>query len=215
MKIGDKSVLHCTRCDRATEHTVLYTDQRDEEQSDPTGRWSLEHTLTRGLVECFVCSWPKLRVHVFTLPIEQEELLSIPPEPARPVPHWVQRLPEDVRQVLLEVYTAFTNKHYWLVVIGCRTLIDMFACERIGDIGGFVLKLKKLVDEKFLSTKDQLLISQAVRTGHGAIHRREAPTRAECLAVLDISEHLIQKLALDAHAETLNAAAAMRAKAAK
>lgn len=215
MRIGDKAVLHCARCDRATEHVVLYTDQREEEQSDPTGHWSLDHTLTRGLVECSVCHWPKLRVHVFTLPIEQEDVFSIPSEPARPTPHWAKRLPEDIQQVLLEVYAAFTQKHYWLVVMGCRTLIDMFALERIGDVGGFVDKLKKLESEKFLSAKDHLLISQAVRTGHGATHRREAPSRAECLAVLDISEHLIQKLALDAHAETLNAATALRAKASK
>lgn len=215
MQIGDKFLLHCERCKRSTEHLVLYTDQRDETQGDESGQWDLDHTLTRGFMECTVCSWPKLRIHVFTMPIEQETDFSIPPEPARPVPHWAPRLPDDIRQLLVEVHAAFTDKRYWLVAMGCRSLVDMFALERIGDIGGFAVKLKKLEEEGHLAARDRLLIEQAVEVGHGATHRRDAPTRAQCLAVLDIAEHLIQKLALANHAEALNLAAAMKVKDAR
>ncbi|MBB5273920.1 DUF4145 domain-containing protein [Quisquiliibacterium transsilvanicum] len=214
MKIGDKIPLHCERCKKSTEHAVLYIDQRDETQSDESGQWLLEHTLTRGFTECVVCSWPKVRIHVFTLPTEQESYRSIPREPERPVPAWAKRLPTDVQQLLLEVYGAFTDKRYWLVVMGCRTLVDMFALERIGDVGGFAQKLEKLQNEGYLSSHDKLLIKQAVEVGHGATHRREAPSERECLAVLEITEHLIHKLALASHAETLNLAAATKAKTA-
>ena len=214
MKVGDKFLLHCDRCERATEHQVLYLDKREESQIDDTGQWELDHTLTRGFMECGACDWPKIRVHVFTLPIEQETDFSIPEEPSRPVPHWASKLPDDIRQLLLEVYAAFTDKRYWLVVMGCRSLVDMFALERIGDVGGFAVKLKQLEDLGYLAATDRLLVAQAVEVGHGASHRRNAPTKGECLAVLDITEHLIQKLALASHAEALNAAAAKRVKAA-
>ena len=156
-----------------------------------------------------------MRIHVYTEQSDHESRFSIPAEPARPVPHWVAKLPEDIRQLLLEVYASFTDERYWVVVMGCRTLIDMFALERIGDDGGFAQKLKKLEDEGYIAAKDCLLITQAVEVGHRATHRRDAPTRAQCLAVLDIAEHLIQRLALASHAETLNLAVATNAKAAK
>ena len=215
MKIGDKTLLHCKRCKTVTEHTVLHTDQREETEGDPSGEWSLDHSLTRGFAECASCSWPKIRMQVYTEQSDRESFFSIPAEPARPMPHWAAKLPEDIRQLLLEVYGAFTDKRYWLVVMGCRSLIDMFALEKIGDIGGFAQKLKKLEDEGYLAANDRLRIAQAVDVGHGATHRRDAPTEALALAVLDISEHLIQKLALASHAETLNLASAKKAKAGK
>ena len=212
MKIGEKTLLHCERCKTVTEHSVLYTDQREETQADTSGKWVLDHSFTRGFAECATCSWPKVRMQVYTEQSDQESFFSIPAEPARPVPHWAAKLPEDIRQLLLEVYAAFTDKRYWLVAMGCRALVDMFALERIGDVGGFAAKLKKLGEEGYLAARDVLLVAQAVEVGHGATHRRDAPTRAQCLAVLDIAEHLIQKLALTSHAEALNLAAAKKVK---
>jgi hypothetical protein len=210
MNVGDKLFLFCTRCEAGRDHTVLFTDKRDETQEDPTGMWGLDHEIDRAFTECSVCSWPKIHLRVWTIQQEDETKLSIPPEPTRPLPDWAARLPADIRAVLKEVLNALTERQYWLVAGGCRTLIDMFALERVGDVGGFAAKLKRLQAEGYLSPHDVLLIEQAVQVGHGATHRRQQPTRAEILAVVEITEHLLQRLALDQRAETLGAAAASR-----
>ena len=87
--------------------------------------------------------------------------------------------------------------------MGSRTLIDMFALERIGDTGGFSAKLARLQAEGYLSSRDVLLVQAAVEVGHEATHRNLRPTVQDCHAVLDIVEHLLQRIALDTRAVEL------------
>lgn len=99
--------------------------------------------------------------------------------------------------------------------MGCRTLIDMYAVEKVGDVGGFEKKLGRLEIEGYLSSKDRLVIDQPLEVGHEATHRRQAPTKKQCEAVLAIVEHLIQKLVLEVHTETPNIASANKVRSSR
>jgi hypothetical protein len=183
---------------------ALYVDQREESQGDGTGMWDLDHHINRAFMECTHCSRPKIRLNVLTYPTDGETNLSIPSEPARHVPVWINDLPTQFREVLLEVHEAFSERHYWLVSAGVKTLIDMFATDRIGTIGDFDAKLSRLHKERFLSDAETLLLREAADLSNGVITRLQKPTERECLALLDVVEHLVQKLTFGKHAETLS-----------
>ena len=102
--------------------------------------------------------------------------------------------------LLREILRAFAEDQLWLVAMGSRTLIDMFALSRIGDTGGFAVKLAQLQSQGYLSARDVVLVKAAVEVGHEATHRNSRPNAQDCHAVLDIVEHLLQRLALDSGA---------------
>lgn len=215
MNIGQSETLFCRRCAKVTEHVALYVDQREESQGDGTGLWDLDHHVSRGFMECIHCSHPKIRLNVLTYPADGETSLSIPSEPARHAPTWISVLPDEIREVLLEVHEAFSVRHYWLMSSGVRTLLELFAVERIGRVGNFDSKLIRLHAEGYLSATELLLMQQIADFGSGAAERSQRPTERECTTLLDIAEHLLQKLTFGAHAETLGRVLALDAKAAK
>lgn len=212
MNIGQVETLFCRRCAKATQHVALYVDQREESQGDRTGMWDLDHHISRGFMECSICERPKIRLKVLTYPLDDETNISIPHEPALPIPTWIDAIPSDIREVLLEVHAAHSDKHYWLVSSGVRTLIELFSVERVGSVGDFTTKLNRLQTEGFLSTTEMLLFRQIADFGCGATERRLSPTERECVALIDIVEHLLQKLTFGAHAETLGRSLASDAK---
>ena len=215
MEIGQRQTLFCKHCARFTEHVVLFADQREETQNDGSGNWDLDHHINRGFMECIVCEEPKIRLNVMTYPLDTETNISIPHEPERPLPNWIGGVPPDIRKVFLEVHAAFSDEHYWLVSAGVKMLIELFSVERIGRVGDFSTKLNRLHAEGFLSATELLLMRQIAEFGSGATERRLRPTERECTALLDITEHLIQKLTFGAHAETLGRAVAIDAKSVK
>ena len=215
MEVGQRQTLFCKHCAKDTEHVILYTDQREETQSDESGEWDLDHQINRGFMECAVCEQPKIRLKVFTYPLDDETNISIPHEPARPMPAWIAGIPSDMREVLVEIHAAFSEKHNWLVSSGVRTLIELFSVERIGRIGDIETKLKRLHAEGFISTKELLLMQQSAEFGSAATERRQRPTDRECTVLLDMAEHLLQKLTFGNHAETLGRVVALDVKATK
>ncbi len=215
MEVGQRQTLFCKHCAKGTEHVILYADQREETQSDESGQCDLDHHINRGFMECTVCERPKIRLKVFTYPLDDETNISIPREPVRPLPTWIGGIPSDMREVLLEVHAAFSEKHNWLVSSGVRTLIELFSVERIGRNGDIETKLKRLQTEGFISAKELLLMQQSAEFGSGATERRQRPTDRECTVLLDMTEHLLQKLTFGNHAETLGRVVALDVKATK
>ena len=120
-----------------------------------------------------------------------------PAHDVRPLPKWLDTLPRAMAELYRETLRAFAENHLWLVAMGSRTLIDMFAVERLGDIGGFSAKLTNLQAQGYLAARDVDLVKSAVEVGHEATHRNIRPTAQDCHAVLDIVEHLLQRIALD------------------
>lgn len=108
-----------------------------------------------------------------------------------------------MRGLLKEVHVALANSHLWLAAMGCRTLVDMFAVARVGDIGGFEKKLDRLQKEGYLSEKDRLVVKAAVEVGHEATHRNQRPSLEDCQRCLDIVENLLHRLVIEVSASAI------------
>src|SRR5687767_12957318 len=134
METGERKSTYCRRCKGETLHEVVCTRHRnEEEQVDP--QHALDHESNSYRLECVDCATLQVRTTRYTQPTEWWVEEFIPPHPVRLLPEWAEKLPPHARDVLREVHEALAAKHYWLVGMGSRTLIDMFALERIGDQG--------------------------------------------------------------------------------
>lgn len=149
----------------------------------------------REILRCCVCFSPTLRWANHDVKPAFE--FYFPAPDVRSVPLWIDTLPLPMSELLRETLRAFADNHLWLVAMGSRTLIDMFALNRIGDVGGFNAKLARLQIDGYLSPRDVRLVKAAVEVGHEATHRNQRPNQQDCHAVLDIVEHLLQRIVLD------------------
>ena len=211
MEVAQKVSIHCHTCKHATLHEAVavkyyaWTEQVD-------GPFGLDYELEYDLLVCNTCRSPQLRWATRIDQTHDEGQWTeryIPPKPLRSIPDWVFQLSKELQHIqglLSEVHLALAAGHLWLVAMGCRTLIDMFALERVGDIGGFEKKLSRLCDEGYLSRADVLVVKAAVEVGHEATHRAIRPPLDDCRRCLDIVENLLHRLVIAGSASAIQEA---------
>jgi uncharacterized protein YutE (UPF0331/DUF86 family) len=90
-----------------------------------------------------------------------------------------------------EVYRSLDANNKRLPMMGARTLVDMLIVDKVGDVGTFDEKLKKLEHLGVISSQNRELLNAALDVGHAAAHRGHAPKSDEVNAVMDIVENLL------------------------
>lgn len=87
--------------------------------------------------------------------------------------------------------------------MGARTLVDLYMSEKLGDIGGFSQKIKKLETDGLISKPNKEVLDAALEAGHAATHRGHKARANEVNQVIDIVENLLQSHVLTASADNL------------
>lgn len=196
----DIVVLHCNSCGKNTKHHVVCVHWWTETEQNSSG-FFFDFECQAAIIICDHCNNPLLRKTKRCEQLSDDSLVNyLPPQPVRMLPSWTSELSDNMAQLLKETHAAFADRFLWLVAMGSRTLIDMFALEVVGDIGGFEKKLEKLENEKYLSSKDRSILKEALEVGHDATHRKKCPSFQDCQSALDIIEHLLQRLVVNARA---------------
>lgn len=77
-------------------------------------------------------------------------------------------------------------------MMGARALLDMVIVEKVGDVGTFAEKLRKLESEEYISGKNRRVLEAALDVGSAAAHRGHAAKKSQVDAVMDIVENLLQ-----------------------
>jgi hypothetical protein len=96
--------------------------------------------------------------------------------------------------LLGEIYRALDADNRALPMMGARALVDMVMVDKVGDVGGFGTKLKRLREEGFISSKNQEILDIALDAGSAAAHRGFAPKESDVHVVMDIVENLLQSV---------------------
>ena len=193
---------HCNKCLDKTKHEVVA--ERQQEGSEPYDEeiviwWTTTYTL----LECRGCETVCMRREFVFSEYEGVEVQYFPPPISRTKPHWIEQLPKDEQELLLEVYTALAADARRIATMGARTLVDMFILRKIGDQGGFEQKLKRLESDGFLSTRNREVLEAALEAGHASAHRGFAPDAEQLSTVMDIVENLLHSDLLNTDAEAL------------
>lgn len=202
---------HCNSCGRKTNHIVLTTrTQSGEEPYDE--RISIWWSTVFTLLECAGCNSVCLRrEHFFS---EWDDGVSqveyFPPPIFRDLPAWADRLPRDEQELLEEVYRALAAGSMRLVMMGTRTLIDMFMLRTVGDVGDFDKKLTALETMGYVSSMNREMVAAAVDAGSASAHRGFVPLREHLEAAMDIVESFLHIDLLRADAGNLKKAVPLR-----
>ena len=110
----------------------------------------------------------------------------------RPKPDWYERLPDNVRALLDEVYLGLSNGMRALPSMGLRTTIDMVCVDLVGDVGNFADKLKALRSHGHVSDREKAILEIAINVGSASAHRGHNPSMEDINSLLDICEHLLK-----------------------
>lgn len=165
--------------------------------------WTIEGQIWK-VSECQGCEKINLNVYRRYGPLEDDVLIhQFPTKDFRPFPKWITHISRDFTELLCEIYLSLNAGSLRLPLMGARTLLDMFICDKIGDTGTFKSKIQKLVDENYISKSSQELLEIALEYGHATIHRNYQLTKDEINGVLDIIENLLHIEALTNKTETL------------
>jgi hypothetical protein len=165
--------------------------------------WTIDGQIWK-VSECQGCEKINLNVYRRHSPFEDDILIhQFPTKDFRPFPKWITHINRDFTELLCEIYLSLNAGSIRLPLMGARTLLDMFICDKIGDTGTFKSKIQKLVDEKYISKSSQELLEVALEYGHATIHRGYQPTKEEINGVLDIVENLLHTEALANKTEAL------------
>ena len=121
----------------------------------------------------------------------------IPPIPLRIKPEWYSYLTENYQAILDEVYMALNNALFFLSSTGTRTALDQLLIEKIGDIGDFKTKVKKLVANKIIDETESDMLLAVIDAGSASAHRSYRPDNDQINHMMDILEAIFYKLVVE------------------
>lgn len=188
----DEERIHCNRCRNRTLHALLCkTVEKELEEFDDIP--PIEWETTFEMLQCCGCREVILRRTVDADIPWDNEVTYFPPAVSRQLPSWQhnESFPEELRAVLQEVYRSLDANNRLLPMMGARTLIDMLMVEKVGDVGTFGDKLKKLEALGFISSHNREVLSAALDLGSAVSHRGHVPNPEDANAVMDIVENLL------------------------
>jgi hypothetical protein len=181
--------VHCNHCHNTTDHLIVKTTINSGE-TEAEDYWQT----TFDMLECCGCREVVLRRR-FEFPADHDpepDVRYFPPPVSRDPPRWRHRLPNDMRTVFDEIYRSLDANTRCLPMMGARTLLDMLMVQKVGDVGGFKQKLKKLESDGLISAQHVDVLDAALDAGSAAAHRGHAPEEFQVNTVMDILENLLQ-----------------------
>ena len=191
---------HCNNCLQETKHFIIAerTNEGSEsaEPSNPYCPYEISWRTTYRMLECCGCEDISMERIFYFSEWDDVEEEYYPPQISRAIPKWHEELPAEWCSLFKEVYTALHADSRRLVLMGVRTLVDLYMNELLGDIGGFAHKIKELEKKGLISKPNKEILEAALEAGHAAAHRGHLAKANEVNQVIDIIENLLQSYVL-------------------
>jgi hypothetical protein len=197
---------HCNQCLGSTNHNVLFKKETE---------WSVQasHDLVYGgsdsyqLLSCCGCERITFKhdsdcsedFDTRGNPIVTTNYY--PAEVSRKKPSWMNEmfcvLPlgnNFISDLIREIYIALENNSIRLAVMGIRALIEQVMINKVSDQGTFKKNMSKFESEGHISKNQRQVLEPVLEAGHATIHRSYSPTTEELIAMLDVTENIIESI---------------------
>lgn len=190
----------CRICQRETGHWPIANGQvKGSEKKLKRGESSFK---TFQVVQCKDCGATTycIDTKIHLAPMIGDSYIKnkyFPPIPLRIKPEWYSYLTENYQAILDEVYTALDNSLFFLSSIGIRTALDQLIIEKIGDIGNFKTKVKKLVANKIIDEAESAMLLSVIDAGSASTHRSYRPDNELINHMMNILEAVFYKLVVE------------------
>jgi hypothetical protein len=127
------------------------------------------------------------------------QTVQYPPVMARRKPGWLLSeaagaglIPEKIRELMGEIYTALQNGSRRLVGIGTRAVLENIITNKIKDRGHFKTNLDAFVEAGYLSSRQYHTVDITFHAGSASMHRGWKPSDANVADIMDIIESVIE-----------------------
>ena len=200
----EETKAYCNKCCDQRKHDLLHKEKVKWE--DPI---DAEMSVFGGdiyeMVKCRGCdavamrhqSWCDEEVDVHGDPIVTTT--SYPPATFRKEPRWFSQLmtvlPTDdqtVHDLLKEVYSALRNRSLRLAVMGIRAILEHVMIDKVGDNRTFQKNLDEFEKQGFVSKAQRRVLEPVLEAGHATMHRAFRPSRNDLVALMDVTENIIE-----------------------
>jgi hypothetical protein len=182
----------CSRCLRATNHKVLYTVEKEE--NDIKGAFNL--------IECLGCEAVSLSMQS-TWDFAEFETEYYPPPISRKKPEWLSALIsgwvgeekyDQLPGLLHEVHEAVRGGQHRLAVMGIRAILENVMVANVGDQGSFAANLEAFSKGGYISLVQRDAMADILDAGHAVMHRGYKPNVTDLNTALDIAEGIISAI---------------------
>jgi hypothetical protein len=130
----------------------------------------------------------------------------------RQAPDWISDLDAKTGSLFKEVIAAVNHSLFVVASTGVRTLLDVLMTDTVGDMGSFSEKLAAMKNEGYIDDLEHQTLLPVIEAGHASAHRGFVPSRPVLNDMIDITEHLLEKIEIapKKKAELANKAAAIK-----
>lgn len=181
----------CADCGPGRDHFIL-KEHEYTEADEHAQYWTMHR-----MIECCGCHRIGLmRIRGATF-LDENEVDYFPPAVSRKKPSLVAEIadaPDDLSELLDEVYDALNANNLRLATMGARAVLDIMIVDKVSDIGRFDQKLEALVTGDFITKKQRGFLEAALDAGNAAIHRGHLPTVADVNRLMNIVEGLLAQI---------------------
>lgn len=181
----------CAECGPRKDHFILKEHEYSEDDEHA------QYWTTHRMIECCGCHRIGLmRIRGATF-LDENEVDYFPPAVSRKKPSLVAEItdaPDDLSELLDEVYDALNANNLRLATMGARAVLDIMIVDKVSDIGRFDQKLEALVTGDFITKKQRGFLEAALDAGNAAIHRGHLPTAGDINRLMNIVEGLLAQI---------------------
>jgi uncharacterized protein DUF4145 len=185
--------MDCNSCGRVR-HEVIAKIDGFSDVEDFDDEFKLYTDTTFFIYQCSGCREIVVKRVLNFSEWDHPEVRYFPPRSSRKAPKWIEKLEYPVKSLLEEIYRSLDASNRCLPLMGARTLVDMVALEKVGDIGGFGKKLSELQKQGYISEKNRELLEATLDAGNAAAHRGYKPNFNIVSRVMDIVENLLESV---------------------
>lgn len=198
---------HCNKCTADRKQEILHVeatswDERLDEETYVSGWDKYE------MLKCCGCENVSLR-HKSSFSEEYDEhgnpfvaVNYYPPLIDRREPSWLYKLSSKNRfiyELFKEIYIALPNNSVRLATMGLRALIEHVMIDKVGDNGSFSNNLDQFQKKGFISQIQSAVLEPVLEAGHAAMHRSFVPSTSDLLAIIDITENIVESIYINEH----------------
>ncbi|HEY9752627.1 MAG TPA: DUF4145 domain-containing protein [Coleofasciculaceae cyanobacterium] len=218
---SEKEIIFCNQCQNKTVHLVHNKINKHKEighYTDFDDEYPTYLSTSYTLLECRGCEAITLRKEDRCSEWEEYEgpdPVYYPPRTYRRLPEWKNLLPEDLQELMEEVYRALWSDNRRLATMGTRTLIESFISRKVGERIFFKDYLDDLEKEGYIGEKEKPIISSAIDAGSAASHRNFKPEIENLHHVMEIVGHVLHSYVTEIASNELKSAVPPRRRAPK
>lgn len=212
---------YCYNCQKDTNQRILFNDfevvpqeilWRNDEGDQGPSMWTNVGNIWL-LSKCMGCEKINFKFILRSSPDKTtDRIFHYPLKLIREVPCWIMNLPKKYLEIAQEVYASVNNELFILALNGIRTLLDVFVVEKVGDVGDFKQKMKKLVCDGIITSTKAKVLEAAIDAGNASSHRGYKPEKEILFKILDIVENLLHSEIIDRQVDTIKQKTPIRRK---